>query len=26
VRRLEVQNAKGEILTVNDLELVTVTN
>jgi DNA-binding HxlR family transcriptional regulator len=26
MRRLEVQNAKGEILTVNDLELVTVTN
>jgi DNA-binding HxlR family transcriptional regulator len=26
VRRLEVQNAKGEILRANDLELVTVTN
>jgi hypothetical protein len=25
-RRLEVQNAKGEILTAKDLELVTVTN
>ena len=25
-RRLEVQNARGKILTVNDLELVTVTN
>jgi HxlR-like helix-turn-helix len=26
VRRLAVRNAKGEILTANDLELVTVTN
>jgi hypothetical protein len=26
LRRLEVQNAKGEVITINDLELITVKN